>query len=92
MPAPAAPTSLTFTQDATFSAPQGTLQWSHGGVDLHRFQVMIRKSGTTTWTNYGIYAATDLFVSGTTYRLNVYAPPGHTFLVRAMSSDGLVST
>lgn len=89
MPAPAAPTSFTATQD-TAGDPQTTLTWSHDGVDLDRFEVLRKLSGETVWSSYLLAPKAD-FGAGP-YSIKVAAPVGSSWAVRALNASGEVST
>lgn len=89
MPAPAAPTSFTLTQP-TSGSPRLTLQWSHAGTDLDRFEVLFKGPDDTIWRSHVIAPASD-FGAGP-YSLDVGSPPGYQWAVRALNAAGEVST
>ena len=90
MPAPAPPNAFTLTQISA-GDPDLLLAWSHTGTDLDRFEVLFRKTNETTWTSYRIAPKAD-FGAGPNYSITGSSPPDTIWAVRAIASDGSVST
>lgn len=91
MPAPVAPAGLTLTQP-TAGDPSITLAWTHGGVDLDRFEILWRRVDQTVWKSFKVAPKADFNPSGSNYSVSVASPPSYVWAVRALSAGGDVST
>lgn len=87
-----APNAVTdFTIDTTDGSPLIELSWSHDGVDLHRFEVLRRPVGGTTWERVILAPASD-FGTFPTYSYTAVSAPDTQWVVRAVNSEGDVSS
>ena len=86
MPAPATPGGFTITEVLPNSGVQ-ELEWTHAGA--HRFEVLRKESGQTSWFSEIIAPAADFGPGPYTY--TTIGSATTTFVVRALNADGEVS-
>lgn len=83
---PAAPSGLTVTESLPNSGAL-ELEWTH--ADAHRFEVLRRESGETSWFSEIIAPASDFGAGPYTY--TTVGSASTTFVVRALNAAGEVS-
>jgi hypothetical protein len=80
-----------FIVTTTDGSPLITLQWSHDGLYLDRFEILKRSGSEGSWERVALARAPD-FGAFPNYAFIAVSAPDTQWVVRAMNPEGVVSS